>query len=343
MTMPPENRPDDSAAQQLAPFLKWAGGKRWFADRCLHLTPRDYGRYIEPFLGSGAMFFALRPENALLSDLNGDLINCYRAIRDASRLVAARLSEHHRFHDKAYYYVMRSAKPADLVERAAWFIYLNRTCWNGLYRVNRRNEFNVPIGTKTSVVLPNDDFPSAGRILSGIEILRQDFEATLDAAQDGDFVFVDPPYTVKHNLNGFLKYNDNIFSWADQLRLRDAVVRAANRGALVLVTNANHSSIREIYEGVGRQQVVTRASVLAASAAHRSQTEELVIQTWLAAGELEDEANVMTTRTGPRLTARPLTHSTSSVRPSPTPKPSAPAAPQSRQSPAPAAQSRSRP
>lgn len=268
------------SASVVAPFLKWAGGKRWFADRCLHLIPRGHGRYIEPFLGSGAMFFALQSGEALLSDLNPDLINCYRAIRDAPENIAERLAEHHRLHDKAHYYETRSAKPEDPIERAAWFIYLNRTCWNGLYRVNRRNEFNVPIGTKTSVILPNDDFVAVSRLLASVEILHQDFETTLDAARVGDFVFVDPPYTVKHNLNGFLKYNDKIFSWSDQLRLRDAVVRAAGRGAFVLVTNANHSSIREIYEGVGRQQVVGRASVLAASATHRSSTEELVIQTW---------------------------------------------------------------
>lgn len=267
----------------LTPFLKWAGGKRWFADRCLHLIPQDYGRYIEPFLGSGAMFFALRPAEAILSDLNSDLINCYRAVCDAPEDITERLTEYHQLHDKAYYYDTRAAKPDDPVERAAWFIYLNRTCWNGLYRVNRKNEFNVPMGTKTNVVLPNDDFAGASRLLSGAEILQQDFEVTLNNAKDGDFVFVDPPYTVKHNLNGFIKYNDKIFSWADQIRLRDAVVRASARGARILVTNANHASIREIYDGVGRQQVVGRASVLAASTAHRNQTEELVIQTWLDA------------------------------------------------------------
>jgi DNA adenine methylase len=281
MTTPLEPAPNYDAGHQLAPFLKWAGGKRWFADRYLHLMPPKYHRYIEPFLGSAAVYFALRPTNALLTDLNVDLVNCYCAVRDASELVASRLLEHHRLHNKTYYYLMRSTKPTDPVEQAAWFIYLNRTCWNGLYRVNRKNEFNVPIGTKTNVVLPTDDFAAASKRLSGVEIIHQDFETTFEAAQDGDFIFVDPPYTVKHNLNGFLKYNDNIFSWADQLRLRDAVVRAANRGVLVLVTNANHSSIREIYECVGRQHVVRRASVLAASAAHRSQTEELVVQTWL--------------------------------------------------------------
>lgn len=251
------------------------------------------------------MFFALRPAEALLSDLNPDLINCYRAIRDAPEDIGERLAEHHRLHDKAHYYDTRASKPDDPVERATWFIYLNRTCWNGLYRVNRKNEFNVPIGTKTSVVLPNDDFVVASRILSGVEILHQDFEATLDAAGDGDFVFVDPPYTVKHNLNGFLKYNDKIFSWADQLRLRDAVVRAAARGARILVTNANHVSIREIYDGVGRQQVVGRASVLAASAAHRSQTEELVIQTWLSAHV--GDAPTPCVR-APKVSAQPISH-----------------------------------
>lgn len=227
------------------------------------------------------MFFALRPSKAIVSDLNPDLINCYRAVCDAPEKIIKRLAEYHRLHDKAHYYDARAAKPDDPIERAAWFIYLNRTCWNGLYRVNRRNEFNVPIGTKKNVVLPNDDFVGISQLLAGVEILQQDFEMTLNKAENGDFVFVDPPYTVKHNLNGFLKYNDKIFSWGDQLRLRDAVVRAAARGARILVTNANHASIREIYDGVGRKQVVRRASVLAASTAHRSQTEELVIQTWL--------------------------------------------------------------
>ncbi|WP_156255293.1 DNA adenine methylase [Sandarakinorhabdus oryzae] len=274
---------DGAQVPALAPFLKWAGGKRWFADRYVHLIPRNYGRYVEPFVGSGAMFFALSPSQALLSDLNPDLINCYRAIRAAPDAIAKRLAEHHRLHSKRHYYDTRAAKPDDPIERAAWFIYLNRTCWNGLYRVNRKNEFNVPMGTKTSVLLPSDDFQVTSRTLSVAEILHQDFEVTLDAAEDGDFVFVDPPYTVKHNLNGFIKYNDKIFSWADQVRLRDAVVRAAARGARILVTNANHASIRELYDGIGRQLVVGRASVLAASAAHRVQTEELVIQTWLEA------------------------------------------------------------
>ena len=147
----------------------------------------------------------------------------------------------------------------------------------------QKNEFNVPIGTKTSVILPSDDFCAVGGLLSSAEIVCQDFEETLDDASLKDFVFVDPPYTINHNLNGFLKYNDNIFSWSDQVRLRDAVARAAGRGAQVLVTNANHGSVRELYSDIGKLDVVDRASVLAADAAHRMQTEELVVRTWLEA------------------------------------------------------------
>jgi DNA adenine methylase len=280
IVIPPEN---SSTGAPLAPFLKWAGGKRWFADRCLNMAPQTFGRYIEPFLGGGAMFFALQPARALLSDLNADLIDCYWAIRTSPKAITALLAEHHERHSAEHYYTTRAVKPVDLVERAAWFIYLNRTCWNGLYRVNRKNEFNVPMGTKTNVVLPTDDFSSVSRMLLRSEILNQDFERTIDAAENGDFIFVDPPYTVKHNLNGFLKYNHKIFSWADQIRLRDAVARATKRGAMVLVTNANHQSIREIYQGLGQHEVVERASVLSASAAHRARTEELTIRTWARA------------------------------------------------------------
>ena len=269
------------AGNRFVPFLKWAGGKRWFVSRHLDMAPDNFKRYIEPFLGGGAVFFALQPKFALLSDLNSDLINCYRAVSESPILITEQLLKHHNAHTKDYYYRMRSKKPTDSVERASWFIYLNRTCWNGLYRVNKMNEFNVPMGSKENVVLPADDFLKISQLLSCVEILCQDFENTIETAEENDFVFVDPPYTVNHNLNGFLKFNDKIFSWADQVRLRNAVERASNRGAKVLITNANHVSVREIYSGVGRFDVVNRASVLAADANHRMKTEELVVRTWL--------------------------------------------------------------
>ncbi|TJV25043.1 MAG: Dam family site-specific DNA-(adenine-N6)-methyltransferase [Mesorhizobium sp.] len=272
---------ENSEPITLSPFLKWAGGKRWFAERWLHLIPKQFERYIEPFVGSGAMYFSLLPESAILSDLNADLINAYCAVRDDPASIQQLLQFHDDNHSKDHYYLTRAAKPEDTIKRAGRLIYLNRTCWNGLYRVNRRNEFNVPIGTKTRVVLPTDNFPSVSAALRNAQLLVQDFEATIDLAGDGDFVFVDPPYTVKHNFNGFVKYNDHIFSWADQVRLRDAVARASDRGAMLLVTNANHQSIREIYQEIGECIVLKRASILAASSTHRSQVEELAIRTWV--------------------------------------------------------------
>ena len=271
----------DSEQDIVIPFLKWAGGKRWFCDNYLDLIPDYTGKYIEPFLGGGALFFALCPRSALLSDLNSDLISTYCSIRRAPFKVYEQLLVHHSAHGKEYYYTTRAKKPVDSISRAAWFIYLNRTCWNGLYRVNLKNEFNVPIGTKSNVVMESDNFLALSQALRSAKLTRSDFEDTIDAAEEGDFVFVDPPYTVKHNFNGFLKYNDKIFSWSDQVRLRDAVVRASSRGAKVMVMNANHKSIRDLYDGFGKQTPLQRASVLAANSSFRSEIEELLIRSWL--------------------------------------------------------------
>ena len=245
------------------------------------MLPDRYERYFEPFLGGGAVFFQTAPERAVLSDLNVDLIATYEVARDFPADLTERLQNYHERHSRDTYYAVRGTKPSDKIELAAWFLYLNRTCWNGLYRVNLRNVFNVPIGTKTDVVLPTDDFALVSQRLAMTKLQCCDFEITIDAAGDGDFVFVDPPYTVKHNENGFVKYNDRIFSWGDQVRLRDAVVRASRRGAKVLVTNANHASIRELYRGVGSLKPITRASVLAGKSAYRANVEELAIRTWI--------------------------------------------------------------
>lgn len=261
----------------LTPFLKWAGGKRWLATDYPRLLRVKYDRYIEPFLGGGAVFFSLAPKAAILTDINADLIDCYRAIRDVPNDVERILRRHQKHHSPTYYYEERDRVRRSLAERAAQFLYLNRTCWNGLYRVNLRGEFNVPIGTKSSVLLPADDFRSASLLLQSAELLQSDFECVIDRAGEGDFVFADPPYTVKHNLNGFLKYNESIFSWMDQRRLQAALVRARKRGASVLVTNANHKSVRELYRDFGEMKTLSRNSVLSAQASSRGRATELSI------------------------------------------------------------------
>lgn len=165
-------------------------------------------------------------------------------------------------------------------------IYLNRTCFNGIYRVNLQGEFNVPRGSKNNVLLDEDDFEATARLLGRAQIRLADFESLIDEAGDGDLIFADPPYTVRHNFNGFVKYNEKLFSWSDQERLACALLRANVRGAKVVCTNADHASIRQLYKDSGFNLVeVCRFSSVSASAGSRRQFEELVIVTHLAAGE----------------------------------------------------------
>jgi len=259
------------------PPLKWAGGKRWFASRYLHLLPDSYERYVEPFAGSAALFFAVQPKKALLADLNGELVNLYECIRDFPAKLKVKLATHHRAHSQEYYYKMRATKPTSAVGRAARTLYLNRTCWNGLYRVNRQGQFNVPIGTKTNVILDTDDFEGLSAVLRGVDVVQSDFASIVDSAVEGDFVFIDPPYTVAHNTNGFVNYNEHLFSWQDQIRLRRHVEHAVDRGVKVLMTNAAHESIYRLYDGF-EQIVVDRAGVIGGLKAMRGRFEEVVIR-----------------------------------------------------------------
>lgn len=259
------------------PFLKWAGGKRWLVKNYSHFFCSKSKRYIEPFLGGGSVFFHLHPSTALLSDKNEELINTYIAIRDEWEKVLVKLRQHQKEHSDDYYYQIRKSQPRSTSGKAARFIYLNRTCWNGLYRVNMKGKFNVPRGTKDSVLLPDDCFDQISNLLSKCEIVSEDFESILTEAGKGDFVFIDPPYTVKHNNNNFIKYNETIFSWADQQRLARAAHLANYRGATIVISNADHECIRELYKDFGSMTSISRNSVLAADSEKRRKTTELLI------------------------------------------------------------------
>ncbi len=243
------------------------------------LFPKTFNNYLEPFLGGGAIFFHLQPEKAILSDVNLELIETYLAVQLNWPLVLRYLKAHQKSHSKNYYYQVRSQKPTALATKAARMLYLNRTCWNGLYRVNLAGKFNVPIGTKTNVLLDSDNFQETSNALKRADLCNCDFESTINRAGDKDFIFVDPPYTVKHNYNGFLKYNETLFSWEDQLRLKTAIDRAVKRGAMVLVTNAAHSSIRELYSDY-QQIELSRKNVLSGKPEFRGRYEELAIKSW---------------------------------------------------------------
>ena len=196
----------------MEPFLKWAGGKRWLVEKQLSPIPIKFKRFCEPFLGSGAMLFHLEPKSAIISDINTELIETYRAIATDWESVYKVLLQYDKKHCKEFYYKIRSISPRKSFLKAARFIYLNRTCWNGLYRVNRKGEFNVPKGTKDRVILSTDKFKDVSDLLKRCSIQNSDFSSIIDETQKDDFLFVDPPYTIKHNNNGFIKYNENIFS-----------------------------------------------------------------------------------------------------------------------------------
>lgn len=261
-----------------SPFLKWAGGKRWLVGERVHNFPARYERYIEPFLGSGAVFFALQPKSAILADTNRQLVETYIAIQQDWRKLVSLLRKHHRMHTKAHYYAVRRSMPRTMHVRAARLLYLNRTCWNGLFRVNKRGQFNVPIGTKKNVLLKTDDFEYVHKLLRNVILECSDFEPIIDSARKGDLVFVDPPYTVKHNHNGFTKYNEKLFSWQDQVRLRDCLIRAKERGALIVATNANNRSVRKLYLQGFKVRSVQRLSVIAADSRRRGKSTELLIK-----------------------------------------------------------------
>jgi len=259
------------------PFLKWPGGKRWLVRQLDGLFPSAYERYLEPFLGGGAVFFHLSPRRAVLSDSNKELINVYRCLKSHVEEIEEQLAYLQKRHSETLYYQIRKMEPTDVVKRAVRFLYLNRTCFNGIYRVNLKGKFNVPMGSKDLVEYPKDYLKEIAAILRYASVRESDFEKTIDAATSGDFIYIDPPYTVMHNNNNFVKYNSNLFSWDDQVRLADAIKRATNRGATIMLSNADHQSVRELYKGFGYHRSVSRASILAAEPQHRRLTTELIV------------------------------------------------------------------
>ncbi len=256
------------------PLLKWPGGKRFLVKHILPLVPRHYNGYFEPFVGSGALFFALKPKRSILADVSADLINCYIQVRDRPDEVIAHLGTMK--NSAADYYQVRKSKPPDAISQAARLIYLTTLSFNGIHRVNTRGEFNVPYGHKTHLnVCDPFKIYTASAALASSHLLHEDFDASLANATEGDLVYLDPPYTVAHGNNGFLKYNATIFSWADQRRLASVAHQLANRGCHVLVSNADHPSIEELYSDF-RVKRIARASVIAASAGHRRGVTECV-------------------------------------------------------------------
>ncbi len=255
------------------PFLRWAGGKRWLAPLLAEIVPADIC-YVEPFLGGGSVFFGVSPDEAVLSDSNPRLMETYRVVRSNPEQVLDRLDEWP--NDENNFYVIRSQQFSEPLDRAAQFIFLNRTCWNGLYRVNKQGQFNVPYGGRPHrpIVDPNA-VRAAASALGGADLEHGDFGQHLIDTDSRHFVYLDPPYATKID-SGFLRYNPRKFSWADQRRLATLAREAALRGSQVVVSNAYCNEIIGLYQDFFPIPV-SRPQLVAANAQHRSLTTEILL------------------------------------------------------------------
>ena len=260
------------------PFLRWAGSKQRVLSQVVPRVPRTFDTFYEPFLGAGSLFFLLTPPRAVLSDSNADLIETYRAVRDRPGWVLDYIADMDPM-DRAQYYEIRESEFRGRFKRAARFIYLNRAGWNGLYRVNSRGKFNVPYGRPRSPNLVKPEVLhscSAALRKPGVELEVGDFEVALRTAGGDDLIFLDPPYVTGHNNNGFIDYNEKLFSWADQERLAGLAAGFHRVGAHVLVTNAHHRALLDLYPRFNLD-IITRHSTLAGASTSRRKTREVLL------------------------------------------------------------------
>ncbi|MCI0393346.1 MAG: DNA adenine methylase [Chloroflexi bacterium] len=245
-----------------APFLKWAGGKSQLLKQYQEYFPGrgQIGRYFEPFIGSAAVFFHLQPAQARLSDVNGHLVEAYQVVqKDVDGLIEA-LRVHQ--NDKEYYYQVRAQDPAAMepVERVARLIFLNKTCYNGLYRENGQGKFNVPFGRyKNPTICDEERLRTASKALQGVEICQADFARAVEEAAAGDFIYFDPPYSPLSPTSSFTSYHQYGFSSEEQQRLAETFHCLAQRGCIVMLSNSSTSLVRQLYEGHSYQLIEIQA------------------------------------------------------------------------------------
>ena len=263
------------------PIVKWVGGKRQLMLELLKNMPKSYNRYFEPFIGGGALFFELQPENACISDINEELINLYSVVRDNVDGLIKDLNKHEV--SKEYFLKIRSLdrkkkyQRLSNVERASRFIYLNRTCFNGLYRVNSQGQFNVPFGNyKNPRILDENNLLNCSQLLKNTEICCADFSIILNKVQKGDFVYFDPPYVPLTETSSFTSYTKDGFNIEMQFKLRDICNELNSMGVKFMLSNSDTKFTNELYANYEIKKVLAYRAVNANANGRGKITEVLV-------------------------------------------------------------------
>lgn len=247
--------------QKAKPIVKWVGGKQMLADELVSLFPQTYHKYYEPFLGGGSVLLALQPKAAVVGDFNEWLVDTYQAVRDDWKQVACRLDQLP--NTRADYLRIREVDPQclDLFDRAAHFIYLNKTCFRGLFRVNRQGRFNVPYGEYQRAYYDPINLANVSSILKQVEFRIGDFETNLEGALAGDFVYLDPPYYKLGGYSDFNRYTKDQFREHDHTRLANVCRELDKRGVKWALSNSNTDLIRDLYREFVIQEITNRREI----------------------------------------------------------------------------------
>ncbi len=271
---------DDISLKGLKPLVKWAGGKSALISTLKPLLPKSFNRYCEPFVGGGALFWDLSIENSIISDSNEELIHFYKVVRDYPEELFNFISSMVVSEDE--YYRIRGLSPSllDDIHRAARFIYLNKTCYNGLYRVNRKNRFNTPFGKKEDVKITDKErLLEASKLLKSTQNICGNYIDTLKLLSKNDFVYLDPPYLAVSKYSDFNRYTKNFFVYEDHVVLSDEFRKLSDKGVLALMSNSFNENLLSLYENFYIKEVYASRQINCISSG-RGKIKELIISNY---------------------------------------------------------------